>query len=102
MSKKMLLIIPVLAMLLLAGTAWPDIIKVKVTKVETHKGVYLVFTEKGTLKNVDNWAFMKFDSSDLQGEIAGMVGKEVEIEKIGWRLSVFSMYENIISVKLLK
>lgn len=99
MNKKYLLIIPIFIFMLFLITGLPDTVKAKITHVETHKGVYLVYTNKGTFKNVDNWLFLKFDSSDFQGKIAGMVEKEVKITKIGWRWSFQSWYENILSIE---
>ncbi len=62
---------------------------------------YLVNTKNGTFENTDAWYRLKFDSSDVQGEIKGLVGKNVEIEKYGWRIPILSMYENIVEVKKL-
>lgn len=63
---------------------------------------YLVNTTVGTFENTDAWYRFKFNSSDVQGEIKGLLGKTVEIEKYGWRIPFFSMYENIVEVKQIK
>lgn len=84
----------------ISGTGYPDYIKTTIIDIETHKGRYIVNTDNGTYKNVDNYLFMKFSSSDLAGEIKKLIGKEVKIKKVGWRIPLFSYYENILSVEL--
>jgi len=57
---------------------------------------YLVFAEEGTYKNVDSWLFLKFNSSDVQGNLEA--GKTYKVKVAGWRIPLFSSYENIIKV----
>lgn len=88
----------VIIIAIFALTGFPDTIKTKITGAETHRGSFLIFTEHGTYKNQDNWAYLKWDSSDLQGTAILLTGKEVSIRKIGWRNGLFSMHENVTSI----
>lgn len=99
MKKKIIVLLVILAVACLLGTGFPDYTTTKITGHETHKGMYLVFTDHGTFKNEDNWGLLKWDSSDLQGKAMALKDEEVIIYKTGWRNSFFSMYENILSIK---
>tara|TARA_Y100000310_G_C20701093_1_gene829949 strand:+ start:21 stop:356 length:336 start_codon:yes stop_codon:yes gene_type:complete len=57
---------------------------------------YLVFAEEGTYKNVDSWLFWKFNSSDVQGQLE--TGNTYKVKVAGWRIPLFSSYENIIKI----
>ena len=63
---------------------------------------YLVFTDSGVFENTDVWYRFKFRSSDLQNKIMKLKGKEVTIEKYGWRFGPLSWYENIVDVEGVK
>lgn len=55
--------------------------------------VYLVFTDDETYKNIDSPAYLKFNSSDIQGRLI-QTGK-YKIDYYGFRVPIFSMYKNI-------
>lgn len=55
--------------------------------------VYLVFTTDETYKNVDSPAYLKFNSSDIQGKL--IQSGCFKIDYYGFRVPVFSMYKNI-------
>lgn len=57
---------------------------------------YLVFTTTTTYEITDSILNMRFDSSDVYGQVR--VGKcyEVEIDALSFRLPFLSMYENIL------
>ena len=57
------------------------------------KDVYLVFTTDETYKNVDSPAYLKFNSSDIQGKLI-QTGR-FRISYYGFRVPIFSMYKNI-------
>lgn len=57
---------------------------------------YLIFTDKGTYKDVDSFLFQKFASSDLYGNLK--VGETYRVERTGWRIPFFSAYPNIVKV----
>lgn len=61
------------------------------------KDIYLVFTDDQTFKNVDSPAYLKFNSSDLQGRLI-MTGK-FRIEYYGFRIPITSTYRNIIKAE---
>lgn len=63
------------------------------TKREGGKDRYLVFTTSGTYRNTDSLHYLKFDSSDLQGQL-NKPGR-YRINYYGFRVPVLSMYKNI-------
>lgn len=63
------------------------------TKREGGKDRYLVFTTSGTYRNTDSLHYLKFDSSDLQGQL-NRPGR-YRINYYGFRVPVLSMYKNI-------
>lgn len=72
----------------------------------TDKGIkdskYMVFT-KDEDENVypfevaDNLFYFRWDSSDMYGKIE--IGNTYKIKTIGWRVPLFSWYENIVSAE---
>jgi hypothetical protein len=66
------------------------------TKVD---GYFMVATEYRPLVNHDAKYRFKFDSGTVQNEAIRLKGKVVMIRKYGWRIPLFSMYENIVSIK---
>ena len=63
------------------------------------KDIYLVFTDDQTYKNVDSPAYLKFNSSDVQGKL--IQGGRFHIEYYGFRIPVASQYKNIIKAEKL-
>lgn len=65
---------------------------------DSHQGscYYLVWTTQGTFKNTDSAANLKWDSSDLYGQIK--IGDTDEFQVRGWRIGVLSKYPNILSL----
>lgn len=61
-----------------------------------NSGKYLVFTDGETFECTDAWFVGKFDSSDMYGRIES--GKTYNATVYGWRIPLFSMYRNIISL----
>lgn len=62
---------------------------------------YLIFTklEDGktrVFQNTDSFLEFKWDSSDVYGKLE--VGKTYKIKTYGWRMPMFSAYENITDV----
>ena len=57
---------------------------------------YLIFTDQGVYQNVDDWLFLKWNSSDVQGKMNP--GAKVTAKITGMRLGIFSWYPNIIKV----
>ncbi|MCM1276763.1 MAG: DUF1523 family protein [Lachnospiraceae bacterium] len=66
---------------------------------------YLVFSTDDNsnilvFENTDTFWRGKWNSSNVQGEL--QVGQKYQITTIGFRVPIFSMYENIISVSLVE
>lgn len=55
---------------------------------------YLVFTESEVFENTDAFWALKFNSSDIQGQIG--VGETCTLRVYGWRIPFLSMYRNIL------
>lgn len=58
---------------------------------------YLVFTDRGVFKDKDNIWFLKFNSSDLFGQL--QTGHRYTCKVNGLRIPLFSSYENLLSCK---
>ncbi len=58
---------------------------------------YLVFSDAETFENQDEFFMGKWNSSDVQGQLKNDSTYTAKV--IGWRLPLFSMYRNIISIK---
>lgn len=73
--------------------------KERVTRIDDSK--YLIFTKDvyrnvHIFKNTDNILRFKFNSADIYAEMEE--GKVYRITVVGFRISFFNMYENIINV----
>jgi hypothetical protein len=58
---------------------------------------YLIFTDHGVFRNDDAGWFMKYNSSDVYGDLD--VGKHYRLKVYGWRIPILSMYPNIVHGK---
>lgn len=72
----------------------------------TDKGIkdskYMVFTKDEDedvypFEIADNIFYFRWDSSDMYGKIE--IGNTYKIKTIGWRVPLFSWYENIVSAE---
>jgi hypothetical protein len=45
---------------------------------------------------------MKFNSGTIQNEAIRLRGKTVRIKKYGWRIALFSWYENVVKITEVK
>lgn len=63
---------------------------------DTMSSTYLVFTEGEVFENTDSFWALKFNSSDVQGQIG--VGETCDFDVYGWRVPFFSWYRNILEV----
>jgi len=59
---------------------------------------YLVFTENEVFKNKDSLLYMKFNSSDLYGELDK--GETYEFDVYWFRIPFLSMYRNVVDARL--
>lgn len=65
---------------------------------ESQTSKYLVFTESGkTFENSDSLFHFKWNSSDLHGKLKQ--GGTYKLKTYGWRIPLFSTYENIVSAE---
>ena len=99
--KAVLVCIVVIIVLILYSYFIPDTIRTRITDAQLTKveGYFMIATEYRPLVNHDAKYRFKFDSGTVQNEAIRLKGKEVMIRKYGWRIPVFSMYENVVSVK---
>jgi Protein of unknown function (DUF1523) len=44
----------------------------------------------------------KFNSGTVQNDAIQLRGKVVRIKKYGWRIAIFSMYENVVKIEEVK
>ncbi len=58
---------------------------------------YLVYTDVGTFENTDTMWFLKFNSSDLYGQIRD--GEAYRFQVTGFRVPFMSWYQNIVSAE---
>lgn len=72
----------------------------------TDKGIkeskYMVFTKDEDedvypFEIADNIFYFRWDSSDMYGKIE--IGNTYKVKTIGWRVPIFSWYENIVSAE---
>ena len=82
-----------------ADTVQTRITDAQMTKVD---GRYMIATEYRPLVNYDAWYRFKFDSGTIQNEAIRLRGKTVTIKKYGWRIPLFSEYENVVKIEEVK
>lgn len=98
-----ILLIAILAGILLtlysyfiADTVVTTINDAQMTKVN---GMFMIATEYRPFVNFDAKYRLKFDSGTVQNDAIRLRGKKVKIKKYGWRIPIFSMYENVVTIK---
>jgi hypothetical protein len=69
------------------------------TKVD---GRFMIATEDRPFVNYDAKYRFKFNSGTIQNEAIRLKGKVVKIRKYGWRLPLFSSYENVVKIDEVK
>src|SRR5512144_760986 len=99
--KAVLVGIAVIIALVLYSYFIPDTIRTRITDAQMTKvdGYFMIATEYRPFVNHDAKYRFKFDSGTVQNEAIRLKGKEVMIRKYGWRIPLFSMYENVVSIK---
>jgi hypothetical protein len=71
----------------------------QMTKVDQR---YMIATEYRPFVNYDAWYRFKFNSGSIQNEAIRLKGKTVKIKKYGWRIPLFSAYENVVKIQEVK
>jgi hypothetical protein len=81
-----------------------DKVRTRITDAQMTKvdGQFMIATEYRPFVNYDAKYRLKVDSGTIQNEAIRLKGREVIIKKYGWRLPLFSMYENVVSIKEVK
>ena len=99
--KAVLVSIAVIIVLILYSYFIPDTIRTRINDAQLTMvdGYFMIATDDRPLVNHDAKYRFKFDSGNIQNEAIRMKGKEVMIRKYGWRIPIFSMYENVVSIK---
>ena len=81
-----------------------DTVQTRITDAQMAKvdGIYMIATEYRPFVNYDAWYRFKFDSGSIQNDAVRLKGKIVKIKKYGWRLPLFSEYENVVKIEEVK
>ena len=82
-----------------ADTVVTRITDAQMTKVD---GKFMIATEYRPFVNYDAKYRLKFNSGTVQNDAIKLRGKKVKIKKYGWRLPIFSMYENVVKIEEVK
>jgi len=82
-----------------ADTVVTRITDAQMTKVD---GKFMIATEYRPFVNYDAKYRFKFNSGTVQNDAIKLRGKTVRIKKYGWRIPIFSLYENVVKIKEVK
>ena len=96
--------IAVVIVLVLYSYFVADTVQTRITDAQMVKvdGRYMIATEFRPFVNYDAWYRFKFDSGTIQNDAIRLKGKMVKIKKYGWRLPLFSEYENVVKIEEVK
>ena len=99
--KAILLVIVACILLVLYSYFVADTIVTKITDAQMTKvdGKFMIATEYRPFVNYDARYRFKFNSGTVQNDAIKLWGKTVKIKKYGWRIPIFSMYENIVKIE---
>ena len=102
--KAILIGIIVCILLVLYSYFVADTIVTRITDAQMTKvdGRFMVATEFRPFVNYDARYRLKFNSGTVQNDAIKLKGKMVRIKKYGWRIPIFSMYENVVKIKEVK
>ena len=104
--KIKVILIGILACILLVLYSYfvADTITTRVTDAQMTKvdGKFMIATEYRPFVNYDAKYRFKFNSGTVQNDAIKLKGKMVKIKKYGWRIPLFSMYENIVKIQEVK
>jgi Protein of unknown function (DUF1523) len=81
-----------------------DTVVTRITDAQMVKvdGKFMIATEYRPFVNYDAKYRFKFNSGTVQNDAIKLRGKTVKIKKYGWRLPIFSMYENVVKIEEVK
>src|SRR3990170_6745807 len=82
----------------------PDTVMTRITDAQMTKvdGKFMIATEYRPFVNEDAKYRFKFNSGTIQNEAIRLRGKVVRIKKYGWRVPLFSRYENVVKIEEVK
>ena len=102
--KAILVAIAVCILLILYSYFVADTVQTRITDAQMAKvdGRYMIAAEYRPFVNYDAWCRFKFDSGTIQNEEIRLEGKTVRIKKYGWRMPLFSEYENVVKIEEVK
>ena len=102
--KAILIGIAAVVLLLLYSYFVADTVETRITDAQMTKvdGRYMIATEYRPLVNYDVWYRFKYNSGTVQNEAVRLKGKVVKIKKYGWRVPLFSRYENVVKIEEVK
>ena len=83
----------------IADTVQTRITDAQMTKVD---GRFMIATEDRPFVNEDARNRFKFNSGTIQNDAIRLRGKVVRIKKYGWRMPLFSRYENVVKIEEVK
>ncbi len=92
-------ILTILYSYFIADTVTTKITDAQMTKVD---GRFMIATEERPYVNYDAKYRFKFNSGTIQNDAIRLKGRTVRIKKYGWRIPVFSMYENVVKIEEFK
>jgi hypothetical protein len=99
--KAVLIGIAAVILLILYSYFVADTVKTRITDAQMTKvdGRYMIATEYRPFVNYDVWYRFKLNSGTIQNEAIRLKGKVVKIKKYGWRIPLFSEYENVVKIE---
>jgi len=102
--KIILLGIVACILLVLYSYFFADTIVTRITDAQMTKvdGKFMIATEYRPFVNYDAKYRFKFNSGTVQNDAIKLRGKKVKIKKYGWRMPIFSMYENVVKIAEVK
>lgn len=102
--KTVVIAICVVIAMILYSYFVSDTVRTRITDAQMTKvdGRFMIATEYRPFVNYDAKYRLKVNSGTIQNEAIRLKGREVMIRKYGWRLALFSMYENVVSIKEVK
>ncbi len=102
--KVVLAGIVVCILLVLYSYFIPDTITTKITDAQMTEvdGKFMIATEDRPFVNYDAKYRLKFNSATIQNEAIRLKGKVVKLRKYGWRLPIFSQFENVVKIEEVK
>src|SRR3990172_6474352 len=102
--KAILTVILVFILTVLYSYFIPDTVMTGITDAQMTKvdGRFMIATEDRPFVNEDAKYRFKFDSGNIQNDAIRLRGKVVKIRKYGWRIPLFSLYENVVKIEEVK